>query len=164
MHRFTCLLFIAALAGMLTILDSRPANAQQGKYITEATVRLSKLVDAANKAGYSLQDNSFSIGGGWIQQSRDRWVAIFTVELQEGTKYRFLAAGDVDAQDVDIEVAQVGTNKIVARDVAEDPVATVDFTPQSTGRHVVRVRLYASANNVPCVCLAIVMSQAPTKN
>jgi hypothetical protein len=152
----------ACLASLLTLAGGQSrARAQegQGKYITESTVRLIKLVDAGNKDGYSLQNDSFSIGGGWLKKSQSTWIPLYTIELKEGKKYRFLAAGDADAKDVDIQVVHAESNKVVAEDVETDATAKVDFTPKLSGRYQVRIRLYDSANNVPCVCLAVVMSK-----
>jgi len=149
------------LASLLTVLATETrvsAQDGQGKYITEATVRLTKLVNAANGAGYILQDNSFSIGGGWLKQSTANWVPLYTVQLVAGKKYRFIAAGDVDAKDVDLEV-QDANGKTVASDTATNPEAVVEYTPAAAGRYTVRIRLYASDNNDPCVCLAIVMAK-----
>jgi hypothetical protein len=149
-----------ALVGLLVLANVPAARAQegQGKYITEATVRLIKLVDAANKDGYSLADNSFSTGGGWLKQSQKDWIPLFTVQLQEGKEYRFLAAGDADAKDVDIEILDAD-NKVVAQDVDTAANAHVNFSPKATGRYLVRIRLYDSDKNLPCMCLAIVMSK-----
>ena len=152
----------ACLASLLTLVGvHHRASAQdgQGKYVTQATVQLIKLVDAANKDGYSLQDNTFSIGGGWLKKNQTAWIPLYAVELKEGKKYRFLAAGDADAKDVDIQVVHAESNKVVAEDVDTDPTAKVDFTPKVTGRYLVRIRLYDSEKNVPCVCLAVVMSK-----
>jgi len=163
-HRFSlCGRFalIACLAGLLTVLvGENRASAQegQGKYITEATVRLIKLVNQGNGDGFKLQDNSFSIGGGWLRQSTTTWVPLYTVQLTAGKNYRFLAAGDADAKDVDLEVLDPN-GKVVASDTDTDPNAIVNYRPKAGGRYTVRIRLYAAANNVPCVCLAVVMSK-----
>jgi hypothetical protein len=77
--------------------------------------------------------------------------------LTGGKKYRFIAAGDADARDVDLEV-QDANGKVVAKDVRTDPEAIVEFTPQNTGRYLVRIRLYASDNHLPCFCLGVVMA------
>ena len=145
------------LASLFAVLASESrASAQQGKYITEATVRLTKLVNAANSSGYELQNNSFSIGGGWLKQSQSDWIALYTVPLTAGKTYRFIAAGDSDARDVDLEV-QDAKGKVWARDDKTDPEAVVTFSPENTGRYTVRIRLYDSRESLPCVCLAIVM-------
>jgi len=151
------LVCVASVVGVLATSSRAPAQ-EQGKYVTEATVRLIKLMNAANKQGYALKEDDFSIGGGWLKQSTEKWIPLYTIQLQEGKKYRFLAAGDADAKDVDIEV-QDSDGKVVAQDVKTDPEASVDFSPTRTGRYLVRIRLYASDMNQPCACLAVVMTK-----
>jgi hypothetical protein len=152
------LLCLASAVALFGAENRASAQDGQGSYVTQASARLIKLIDAANKQGYSLQDNSFSIGGGWLKQGADKWVVLYTIPLQEGKNYRFVAAGDADAKDVDLEVVD-SSGKVVAQDVKDDPEAIVDYTPTSSGRYTVRIRLYASANNVPCVCLAVVLGK-----
>ena len=148
-------LSLIAVAPGQTALAQQP---NQGKYLTEASTRLSKLIAQAHKDGFILQDNNFSIGGGWIKQSQDTWVPLFKVTLEAGKKYRFLAAGDFDAKDVDLDV-QDSNGKRVAIDDGTEPEAIVDFTPRVAGEYSVRVRLYDSDKNLPCLCLAIVLRQ-----
>ena len=157
-----CIVAVICLASLLALpasTASTHAQEGQGVYVTQAAAQLTKLVDTANKAGYKLQDNSFSIGGGWLKQSANDWIALYTVQLNAGTKYRFLAAGDNDAKDVDLDVSEVGSKKVVASDTAAAPTATVDYTPTTSGRYLVRIRLFSSDQNLPCVCLGIVMSK-----
>lgn len=150
-----------SVAGVLCALaGGSTATAQQGQgsYVTEAADRLSKLITQSNQAGYRLSDNNFSIGGGWLRQSQTNWVPLFTVTLNQGRQYRLLAAGDHDARDVDLQVVDEN-NRVVAEDASTDPAAAIDFRPGSTQRYLIRVRLYASDKNVPCVCLGIVMDK-----
>jgi hypothetical protein len=117
------ILLFAGLLGLLSLVASdNIASAQdgQGAYVTQSTARLTKLIDAGNKDGYTLQNNTFSAGGGWLKQSTTDWVPLFYVNLQAGKKYRFLAAGDNDAKDVDLEV-QDAAGKQVAVDALSDP-------------------------------------------
>ena len=46
-----------------------------------------------------------------------------------------------------------------AKDTKTDPQAVVEYTPKETQKYLVRVRLYGSRENVPCVCLAVVLVQ-----
>lgn len=146
-------------AALLSGVQRAQAQDGQGKYVTESTIALIKLIDAGNKDGFSLPDNAFSLGGGWLKKDQKTWVPLFTVELKEGKNYRFLAAGDADAKDVDIQVVHAESGKVVAEDDATAATAKVDYSPPLTGRYIVRIRLYESANNDPCVCLAVVMSK-----
>lgn len=150
--------WLLALSAVAIAHTRVQAQEGQGKYITDASIRLTRLVAAANKDGYTLQDNSFSIGGGWLKQSKERWIPLYSLKLEEGKKYRFIAAGDEDAKDVDLEIVDAD-GKRVALDDKTDPEAVVDFVPKASGTYQVRIRLYESMNNVPCVCLSVVLNR-----
>ena len=131
----------------------------QGKYVVEASERLSKIVQRGNADGYKLTDNNFSIGGGWLKQSQKDWVPLFTITLDQGREYRMLAAGDNDAKDVDLQIVDTTNNRVVAEDAGTEPTATLNFRPNNTQKYLIRIRLYDSDKNLPCVCLGIVMSK-----
>lgn len=150
--------FLFTLFVVWTNENARGQNAAQGKYIIEATARLTKHVNIANQAGYNLDVNTFSIGGGWLKQSATQWIPLYTLQLNGGKRYRFIAAGDADARDVDIEVLDANNN-VVASDTSTNPEAIVDFSPRDNGRFTVRIRLYASDRNVDCMCVAVVMAK-----
>ncbi len=149
--------WFAGLVVVVVCTGRASAQEKQGVYVAQASQRLIKLIDKANGDGYKLQDNKLSIGGGWMRQGND-WVKLYSIVLEKGTPYRFLAAGDADAQDVDLQVLD-SNGKVVAEDTKNDPEAVVDFTPAASQQYQVRVRLYASRDNLPCVCLGIVMSK-----
>ena len=146
------------LAVVFGLLMAGYAEAQQGKYVNSASARLVKLVDQANKDGYKLQNDGFSIGGGWLKQGTNNWVPLFTTTLTAGKEYRIVAAGDMDAKDVDVEIRDE-SGRVVASDTLAYPEAIVNFRPGSTGRYTVRLRLFASDGNAPAVCLAILLSK-----
>jgi len=150
------------LAGIIALLGANSVTAQQGKYVSQAATRLSKLIDQGNGANYKLTTNHFSIGGGWLNQSMT-WTPLFSMTLEGGKAYRFLAAGDDDALDVDVRVMDMNGTQ-VAIDVARDATATVDYTPKKGGRHTVEVRVYdsrkgASGKKVPAYTMATVMAK-----
>lgn len=149
-----CLGILFALAALFGFAAATPAD--QGKYITSASARLTKLIDLSNTLGYKLKNDSFSIGGGWLKQGAGNWVNLYTITLTKGNDYRFLAAGDQDSKDVDLQIVnESGT--VVASDTAVSNEAIVGFRPAATARYTVRLRLYASRDNVPCVCLGIML-------
>jgi hypothetical protein len=151
-------LAFVGLASLATLLSgANRASAQQGPYITQASARLGKLVDKGNDDGYNLHNNSFSIGGGWLKKSKE-WVAIYTVQLTAGKKYRFLASGDDGAIDVDLRVKNADGD-VKAKDDLEDKNAVVNYTPKVSGRHTVEIRLYDSTKNRDSVVLSVVMSK-----
>ncbi|MGE0529517.1 MAG: PPC domain-containing protein [Bdellovibrionales bacterium] len=155
---FTTLVFVLAVSFVLVAVPQARAQEGQGKYITEATMRLMKLADKSNADGFEMKDNLFSIGGGWLKQGKETWVALFTISLVQGKQYRFLAAGDGDAKDLDLQIVDA-KGKVVAEDVATNPEAIVNFTPPATGTYVIRLRLYDSRNNLPCACLGVVLDK-----
>ena len=147
---------VASIAALLLVATS--VHAQQGKYLNSASARLVKLVDKANDDGYKFQNDSFSLGGGWLKQGSDRWVTLYTVTLQASKSYRFIAVGDMDAKDVDIQVLDPD-GRTVASDTLTSPEAIVGYTPTKTGRYSVRVRLYASRDNVPSFVVAALLAR-----
>ena len=149
--------FVFALAMLFLATNLQAQELLQGKYVNSASARLTRLVDAANKDGYKLSNNSFSIGGGWLKQNTD-WTPLYTIELQAGKEYRFVAVGDMDARDVDLQVRDANGNT-VASDTSTAPEAIVTYTPTKSGRYMVRLRLFASRDNVPCVCMAITLTR-----
>jgi hypothetical protein len=155
--RFGLTVLVVSALAVVAPGNSTAQQRGQGQYVTEAADRLSKQIEKANKDGYAFQDNNFSIGGGWLKQSTQNWVPLYTLNLKAGKKYRFIAAGDADAQDVDLEIKD-GNGKTLKADVSTDPVAVVDYSPETTGKYLVRVRLYKSDGSAPCLCLAVVMS------
>lgn len=149
---------ICIFAVALILVAATQTHAQQGKYVNSSAARLVKMIDAANDNGYKLQSDGFSVGGAWLKQGKDHWVPVFTKTFKRGTNYRLIAVGDMDARDVDIQVLD-STGRVVASDTATSPEAIVNFTPTENGNYTIRLRLYASKNNVPSMCLAIVMER-----
>jgi hypothetical protein len=154
-------LFVSVLVASVCLVPvtstAQAAPPRQGPYITQATQRLTRLIDVANQEGYILTDDAFSIGGGWIKKGPE-WVTLYTVPLQAGKNYPVVAAGDNDARDVDVQILDANGN-VVASDVATDADAVVTYRAGSNQRYSVRLRLYASDQDLPCVCLGILLEQ-----
>ncbi len=129
---------------------------RQGQYIVQAAQRLQKLADQANADGFKLDENKFSMGGGWLHQG-EKWINLFNLNFKAGRTYRVIVAGDGDARDVDLQIIEMKTGKVVAADEKTDSEAAVNFTPSVTQKYIVRVRLFQSQNDLPCVCLAVVL-------
>jgi hypothetical protein len=133
---------------------------QKGQYLTEASVRLNKLIGKAVSEGYVFEDDRCSFGGGWLNQGENNWVKLYTLPLKAGARYRFMASGDADTLDLDLRV-QNRDGRTVAEDVGTAPEAVVDYRPDATGPYLVSLRLYDSnrevGKKVPCMCLAVVM-------
>jgi hypothetical protein len=122
----------------------------------QAAQRLQKLTDQANADGFKLDGNKFSMGGAGLNRT-EKWINLFNLTFKAGRTYRVIVAGDGDARDVDVQVVEKETGKVVAVDDKTNPEASVNVTATATQKYIVRVRLFQSQGNVPCVCLAVVM-------
>jgi hypothetical protein len=132
------------------------AQSNPSKYINEASDRVGKMVDNAARQGYRVRTNSFFMGGALLQQGKETWVALGTVDLEQNRPYIFLAAGDADSRDVDIQI--LGPNgDVVAKDDSTAVEASCEYRPTMRGRYTIRMRLYASDNNVACYCIAAML-------
>jgi flagellar hook assembly protein FlgD len=156
--RFILGIAIAGAVALAVNAGQASAQLKQGPFVTQTADRLSKLIGEGNKAGYSLSDNVSSIGGGWLKQSTSDWIPLYYVNLTGGKTYRFVAAGDNDAKDVDIELLDAN-NKVVAQDTGAEPTAKIEHTPDANGKYLVRIRLYASREDLPCVCMTVMMTK-----
>jgi len=76
-------------------------------------------------------------------------VRLYTLTLQGKQKYRFLAAGDADARDVDLDIQDL-KGKTLKADVGTEPEAVVNFTPNVTGKYLVPGAPLCVGEEPPC--------------
>jgi hypothetical protein len=81
---------------------------------------------------------------------------LWSVYLREGVNYRVYAACDDACSDLDMEIF-AADGHFLERDVARDDTPFVQVTPERTGRHYVRIWLYACAEE-PCHIAARLVS------
>ncbi|HZZ80296.1 MAG TPA: hypothetical protein VFE62_17420, partial [Gemmataceae bacterium] len=126
----------------------------QGMHTAQACARLGQLVDSGNADGYTLHNNSFTLGGGWLKPG-EQWTSIYSITLEAGKKYRLLAAGDNNVRNVDLRILNAKGIQ-VAIDGNHFSSASVDYTSTAGGRYTVQMRLQA-ANSTDAVCLSALM-------
>jgi hypothetical protein len=131
---------------------------EQGKYVNSASARLVKLINLGNEAGFKLPHHSFSGGGGWLSSGEDKWVSLYTVRLESTKDYRFLAAGDMDAKVLNLQVCNVD-GKVLANDTDNDSQAVLNFTPKQTDRYTIKIRLRSSKGGEQAFCFAMMMER-----
>lgn len=81
---------------------------------------------------------------------------LWSVYLRAGVNYRVYGACDIDCSDLDMEIYGADGH-FVERDAARDDTPYVQITPARTGRHYVRLWLYACTAE-PCHVAARVVS------
>jgi len=123
-----------ALAIGTALLFPVASSAQVGTLITEAAERLDQQARRSLR-GYSrvLPPRTGALA------AEDRVDQPFS--LKAGQQYGFLAIGDREARDVDLEVLDSRGN-VVFEDKATNRVAVARFRPRAAGRYVVRTIMF----------------------
>lgn len=80
---------------------------------------------------------------------KDSESAIWSLDLDAGTSYVFIAAGDDDAKDVDLTLRQKGTTQNLVIDQTTTATAEVRFSPESSGSFELSV-IMARCSQDPC--------------
>lgn len=85
---------------------------------------------------------------------------LWSVYLSEGVNYRIYGACDDACTDLDMEIYGAD-GALVERDSARDDTPFVQITPAQSGRHFVRVWLYACAADTCAVAARVVAGGNP---
>lgn len=109
-------------------------------------------MDAHESAGYE-RDRSVPDFIAPLELDRPH---VWSVFLREGVHYRVYGACDDACSDLDMEIYGAD-GRLIERDVNRDDTPFVQLTPAQTGRHYVRVWLYACAAQ-SCYAAARVVS------
>ena len=86
---------------------------------------------------------------------------LWSVYLNEGVAYRVYGACDDSCSDLDMEIYG-SDGALVERDSARDDTPFVQITPNQSGRHFVRLWLYACAAETCAVAARVVSGGSPT--
>jgi hypothetical protein len=152
---------------LVLLCSSAPARAQ-GKsdafFLTEAIVRVTNLAKSAENIGAYGYNDGVSIVAGWVKHKGS---LTLNTPLTAGTTYMFLAGGDKDATDVDLEIFDPNGKK-VAWDTTAFPEAIVTYTPTVSGTYPMKLTLFdsrerTSGKNVSCVCAAVILKKSGWK-
>lgn len=132
---------------------SASAWAQDGA--TQARAYLEHGMAAHESAGYVRDRTVPDFAAALSLDSPHVW----SVFLREGVRYRIYGACDDNCSDLDLEIYAAG-GRLTARDVARNDTPFVEITPAATGRHYVRLWLYACAADA-CHVAARVLAAGP---
>jgi hypothetical protein len=144
-----------ALLGVLVLGGSTLATAGSTRSVDPSDFAREALVNLLARSHMVVQadeDLSFDTGSciyaGFVKRGKS--VSIVK-DLDEDKSYMFVAAGDDDVTDVDIQVLRNG--KVVAEDTMDDNEPYVKFTPSSSAEYTVKVILYeADADSFVGLC------------
>ncbi len=151
---------VAALLLVVSVAMVRSQGQESANYWAQAFVRVTNsAAGAADTADYGYQEG-ISILGAWIKH-RDS--CDFVIHLTRGVKYLFVAGGDKDALDLNVEIIEE-SGKVVAKDEREAPDVMVNFSPPASDWYTMRLSLAKSKMNsanvqVPCICVVCVLRE-----
>lgn len=86
---------------------------------------------------------------------------LWSIYLNQGVNYRIYGACDDACADLDME-AYGADGAWIARDAARDDTPFVQITPTQSGRHFVRLWLYACAAETCAVAARVMSGGSPT--
>lgn len=143
--------------------EAKAQGKSTGQFMAEAVVRVTNIANGPGFRGFGYADG-ISIMGGWVNE---RASLDFSFDLLGGVEYKFVAGGDLDASDVDLDILDAG-GRVVASDKGLQPEAIVALRPAANGRFTLRMTLFQSNKGVPCVCTAVILKKdgwtVPVKN
>ncbi len=128
-----------------------------GIFLVQSMTRVTDIAGNAKKLqGYGYNDG-ISLLSAWVDKGKS---VSFNTPLIANTDYMFLAAGDKDAQVIDLEVFDLVTNQRVANDQTNHPEAIVAYRPKFSGKYSLKITLFQSNKGFPCMC-SLVMLKRP---
>ena len=142
-----------ASAGRLNAADEPPVGAEELARLTVVSARLMGQAKAIESLGcYGFAKSGHCLLGASIAPQESVTIRI---PLEAGREHFWFAAADVNAKDLDIQVAGP-SGSTVAKDVSNDPVPCVVFTAKESGEHRVTLTLFKGTSTSFC---ALVMME-----
>jgi hypothetical protein len=124
------------MSALAAVVWAGAASAQDGAAL--AWAYLGHGMAAHESAGYARDRTVPDLAAPLSLDSPFLW----PIYLREGVTYRVYAACDDNCSDLDLEI-YAANGRLAGRDVARNDTPFVEITPSATGRHYVRLWLYA---------------------
>lgn len=162
-------MFALAVVTLATLVVTAPASAKEewapGKYLDQAMTRvIASVRKVTDKTAYGLDDQSSCFIGAYLEEGKS--VGAATIPLTGGIEYAFMAGGDDDVNDLDLELRD-SDGEVVAKDVATDSNPVVVFTPKEDGKYKVVMKLVSTKAKGSFVAYALLRKggyDVPIKN
>jgi hypothetical protein len=153
---------LALTLGALLLVPAGPTPGQgvtgkdSGGFLTQAFVRVTDNAELTKRiTGYGYADG-VSVLAAWVDRGDS---VAFIRPLSANISYMFLAAGDRDAQIVNLEILDVDGRNVLKNDGKSQPDAILEFTPTVSTSYRMRLTLAKSDKNLPCMCVAAILKK-----
>lgn len=143
----------AVMACALMALGASSARAE-GEYISECVERAAQQAGAAGDyTGYGAVNDGFCVLGGWLSTGGE---LEYSLNLEAGTSYLFVGAGDRDVKDLDISVTD-GSSTV--EDVEDDNTPFVHVAAEDTVEATITLRNHQGSGQADFCVLIILQSK-----
>lgn len=119
--------------------------------MAEATDTVSRAMGLLSLAGWGCSTSHVAFCGASLAAGGE---AELTITLDAGTEYMFVAGGDSNCTDLDIEIREYSTNNVLAEDTAVDAAPVVSYRPGRSERVSVRLRMFR-ATGTSCAVMVV---------
>lgn len=144
----------------LTLMALGAGNARaEGEYISECVQRAAQQAATAGEyTGYGTVADGFCLLGGWISTGGELQ---YSLNLEAGTSYLIVGAGDRDVKDLDISVSD-GSSTV--EDVEDDNTPFVHLAAEDTVEATITLRNHQGSSQPDFCVLIILQSQGGDGN
>lgn len=135
----------AAFLSLLACTTQANAQWNPGRHMSKSmAITLARGKAIEQKSDYGFCQTCYL--GAFLQPGNDSFM---TMPLEAGRSYVFM--GSTACDDCDLDILVVDENgRVVAKDTDSDHVPAVEFTPSSTARYTVRLKLYRATTAQFC--------------
>jgi hypothetical protein len=141
---------------LLPVGPTRGQGKASRQFLNEAFVRVTDNADIVKRVvGYGYADGVCVLAA-WVDQGDS---VSFIRPLSGGVSYTFLAAGDKDAQVVNLEILDERSTNVLKSDGKKQADAVLEFTPAANANYTLRLSLSQSRKNYPCICVATILKK-----
>jgi hypothetical protein len=128
-----------AVLALLVAGGAARADWVPGERMTEAGGRVMGTVRGLSDVSKFGYDGNITVMAAFIQPGK---TTSMERQLTRGEEYMILGGGDDQTEDLDIEVVDVATDRVIAKDDETDASPTVRFTAPKSGKYKLRLTLF----------------------
>lgn len=146
-------IFLAALVLLLASAAAAQGPVEYMDQALENALAKMKAIQDIDRVGFTR--NHFGLLGGLFEKGQSMTQEI---TLSEGIQYVFLAGGDPDVVDMNIYLRDT-SGAVIAKDDEPDVNPIVVYTPTTTGRYRIELKLENSQQNRDAFCVLLILKR-----